>query len=65
MLSSSLELERERDEEGEALQKSGGGQVGNISALSERRHRGKKTFPMKILDLPGLIVLHMLVPGCC
>lgn len=40
--------------EGEAVQKSGGGQVGSLPALSEQRHGGKKTFAMKMLDLPGL-----------
>lgn len=40
--------------EGEAVQKSGGGQVGNLPAFSERSYRGKKTFPVKMLDLSGL-----------
>lgn len=45
--------------EGEAVQKSGGGQVGNLPAFSEQRHRDRKTFPMKMLDLPGLNFAHV------
>lgn len=45
--------------EGEAVQKSGGGKVGNRPAFSEQRHRGKKTFPLKVVDLPGLNFAHV------
>lgn len=47
------------------VQKSGGGQVGNLPAFGERGHRGKKTFPMKVLDLPGLNFALGQQPGFC